>query len=390
VTTEYPTPGQNLARKRVWGNFSTGGSRGIRESHDYVRKGGAMARFMLVQAAANAWAVPPAECSAAAGVITHAPSGRKVLYGRVAAAAGQLTPPDPASVPLKDPKDWKIVGQRVARLDTFKKTTGAQDYGIDLTLPGMLHAAIKDCPVFGGKVRSFNEAAVMKRPGVRKVVPVGPSAVAVVATSWWAAKTALDALPIDWDLGPNAAVSQADVRAMVNGGLDLSVPATSVGNSNGDASAAIAAAPRRVEAIYHYPYQNHACMEPMNATARWTPERCEVWVGTQNGEAALAAAAEAAGLPPAQCEVYKQLLGGGFGRRGRSDFVTQAVQVARALPGTPVKLIWSREEDMQHCFFHPITSAKVSAGLDAQASPSWPQWRRRPCVTARTWWSTRA
>ncbi|MCA3238420.1 MAG: molybdopterin cofactor-binding domain-containing protein [Curvibacter sp.] len=368
VTTEYPTPGQNLARKRVWGNFSTGGSRGIRESHDYVRKGGAMARFMLVQAAANAWAVPPAECSAAAGVITHAPSGRKVLYGRVAAAAGQLTPPDPASVPLKDPKDWKIVGQRVARLDTFKKTTGAQDYGIDLTLPGMLHAAIKDCPVFGGKVRSFNEAAVMKRPGVRKVVPVGPSAVAVVATSWWAAKTALDALPIDWDLGPNAAVSQADVRAMVNGGLDLSVPATSVGNSNGDASAAIAAAPRRVEAIYHYPYQNHACMEPMNATARWTPERCEVWVGTQNGEAALAAAAEAAGLPPAQCEVYKQLLGGGFGRRGRSDFVTQAVQVARALPGTPVKLIWSREEDMQHCFFHPITSAKVSAGLDAQGN----------------------
>ncbi len=368
VTTEYPTPGQNLARKRIWGNFSTGGSRGIRESHDYVRKGGATARVMLVQAAANAWGVPAAECSVAAGVITHTPTGRKTVYGRVAAAAGHLTPPDPASIVLKDPSTWKIAGQRMARLDTFKKTTGAQDYGIDLTLPGMLNAAIKDCPVFGGKVKSFNAAPIMRRLGVKKVVKVGDSAVAVVATTWWAAKTALDALVIEWDYGPNAAVSQADIAELLKGGLDLSVPATSVGNSNGDAAAAITAAPRRIEAIYSYPHQNHATMEPMNATARWTAERCDVWVPTQNGEAALAAASEAAGLPQSQCEVYKLYLGGGFGRRGRSDFVTQAVLLAKTMPGTPIKLIWTREEDMQHGSYHPITRAKLSAGLDAQGN----------------------
>ncbi len=368
VTTEYPTPGQNLKRQRIWGNFSTGGSRGIRESHDYVRKGGAMARMMLVQAAAESWGVPVAECSVTRGVITHGPSGRKTLYGRVTAAASKLTPPDPASVVLKDPKDWKIAGQRMLRLDTFRKTTGQQDYGMDLTLPGMLSAAIKDCPVFGGTVKSFNATPVMRRLGVKKVVQVGPSAVAVVATTWWAAKTGLDALAIEWDLGPNAAVSQADVTAMVRGGLDLSTPATSVGNSNGNAVAAISAAPRRIEAIYSYPYQNHACMEPMNATARWTAQRCEVWVGTQNGEAALAATAEAAGLPATQCEVYKQLLGGGFGRRGRSDYVTQAVLIAKSMPGTPIKLIWSREEDMLHGSYHPTTAAKLSAGLDDQGN----------------------
>ncbi|MBX9960159.1 MAG: molybdopterin-dependent oxidoreductase [Burkholderiaceae bacterium] len=368
VTTEYPTPGQNLKRQRVWGNFATGGSRGIRESHDYVRKGGAMARMMLLQAAAEGWGVPVAECSVTRGVITHTPTGRKTLYGRVANAAGKLTPPDPASITLKDPKNWKVAGQRMLRLDTFRKTTGQQDYGMDLQLPGMLNAAIKDCPVFGGTVKSFNAAPIMRRLGVKKVVQVGPSAVAVVATTWWTAKTALDALQIEWDLGPNAAVSQADIHAMVRGGLDLSTPATSVGNSNGDAVAAITAAPRRIEAIYGYPYQNHACMEPMNATARWTSQRCEVWVGTQNGEAALAATAEAAGLPATQCEVYKQLLGGGFGRRGRSDYITQAVTIAKSMPGTPIKLIWSREEDMQHCFFHPITAAKLSAGLDEQGN----------------------
>lgn len=367
VTTEYPTPGQNLARKRIWGNMATGGSRGIRESHDYVRKGGAMARILLVQAAAEHWSVPANECVASNGVITHTPSGRKTLYGRVAGAAARLTPPDAATIQLKDPSTWKIAGKRLARLDTFKKTTGAQDYGIDLHLGGMLNAAIKDCPVFGGKVKSFNAAAVLRKPGVKKVVKVGDSAVAVVADTWWRAKSALDALPIEWDYGPNANVSQLDIRQMLKEGLD-SPTATTVGNSNGDAPAAIAKAARKVEAVYAYPYQNHATMEPMNATARWTPERCEVWVPTQNGDAALAATAEAAGLPPAQCEVYKQYLGGGFGRRGRSDFITQAVQIAKALPGTPVKLIWSREEDMQHCYYHPITSARLTAGLDEQGN----------------------
>jgi isoquinoline 1-oxidoreductase beta subunit len=370
VTTEYPTPGENLARKRVWGNMATGGSRGIRESHDYVRKGGAIARIMLVQAAAEGWGVPAAECQAEAGLITHTPTGRKTTYGRVAAAAARLTPPDAAGVVLKDAKDWKIAGKRLARLDTFKKTTGAQNYGIDLRLGGMLNAAIKDCPVFGGTVKSFKAAPVLRRRGVKKVLQVGPSAVAVVADTWWRAKSALDALTIEWDYGPNAAISQADIARSLQEGLDAAVPATSVGNSTGDAAAAIAGAARRIEAVYGYPYQNHATMEPMNATARWTPERCEVWVPTQNGEAALAAAAEAAGLPIEKCEVYKQYLGGGFGRRGRSDFVTQAVQIAKAMPGTPVKLIWSREEDMQHCFYHPVTQCKLTAGLDADGNIS--------------------
>jgi len=370
VTTEFPTPGENLARKRAWGNFATGGSRGIRESHDYVRKGGATARMLLVQAAAESWGVPAAECRAESGLITHAPTGRKTTFGRVAAAAGRLTPPDAASIVLKDPATWKIAGKRLARLDTFKKTTGAQHYGIDLRLGGMLNAAIKDCPVFGGKVKSFNAAPVLRRRGVKKVVQVGPSAVAVVADTWWRAKSALDALAIEWDYGPNAAIQQADIARSLQEGLDAAVPATSVGNSNGDAPAAIAGAARRIEAVYSYPYQNHATMEPMNATARWTSERCEVWVPTQNGEAALAAAAEAAGLPIEKCEVYKQYLGGGFGRRGRSDFVTQAVQLAKTMPGTPIKLIWSREEDMQHCFYHPVTSAKLTAGLDADGNIS--------------------
>ncbi len=179
VTTEYPTPGQSVARKRVWGDFSTGGSRGIRQSNEYVRKGGAAARVMLVQAAANAWGVPAAECSAANSVITHKPSGRTTTYGKVAEAAAKLTPP--ADVPLKDPKEWKIIGKSVKRLDTVQKVTGAQVYGFDLKMPGMLNAAIKECPVFGGKVKSFEAAKAQSMPGVKHVVQVGDSAVAVVA-----------------------------------------------------------------------------------------------------------------------------------------------------------------------------------------------------------------
>ncbi|MDB5763268.1 MAG: xanthine dehydrogenase family protein molybdopterin-binding subunit [Herminiimonas sp.] len=365
VTTEYPTPGQNLARKRVWGNFSTGGSRGIRESHDYVRKGGATARIMLVQAAADQWKVPAAECRAADSVITHVPSGRTTTYGKVAQAAAKLAPP--ASVALKDPKDWKLAGKRLARLDTVDKTTGAQIYGMDLKLPGMLNAAIKDCPVFGGKIKSFNAAAIDKRPGVKKVVQVGDSAVAVIADTWWRAKTALDALPIEWDNGPNAKVSSASIAQVLKAGLDAKDAV--VGNENGDARKAIASAARKVEAVYSYPFQNHATMETMNATAIWTPERCEVWTPTQNGEATLAATAEASGLPIAKCEVYKLHLGGGFGRRGATqDWVRQVVAIAKQMPGTPIKMIWSREEDMLHGRYHPITQCKLTAGLDAQGN----------------------
>jgi len=363
VTTEYPTPGQNLARKRPWGSFSTGGSRGIRESQDYVRKGGAAARMMLVQAAADQWQVPVAECRAANSVITHTPSGRTLTYGKVAVAAARLKAP--TGIVLKDPKDWKLAGKRLARLDTVDKTTGAQVYGMDLKMPGMLNAAIKDCPVFGGKVKSFDAAAIEKRPGIKKVLQVGDSAVAVVADTWWRAKSALDALPIEWDKGPNASLSSADIAATLKSGLDAQDAV--VGNANGDAKAALAAAVRKVEAVYSYPYQNHATMETMNATVKWTPARCEVWTPTQNGEAALAATSEASGLPPAQCDVYKVHLGGGFGRRGAThDWVRQAVLIAKEMPGTPVKLIWTREEDMLHGRYHPVTQCKLVAGLDAK------------------------
>ena len=361
VTTEYPSPGQNLARKRVWGSFSTGGSRGVRESHDYVRKGGAIARTMLVQAAADAWKVPASDCVAAASVITHKPTGRTVSYGKVADAAAKLTPP--AEVALKDPKDWKLAGKRLARLDTVDKTTGAQIYGMDIKLPGMLNAAIKDCPVFGGTVKSFDAAAAEKRPGVKKIFKLGDTAVVVVADTWWRAKSALDAVTIEWDKGPNAKLSSKDIAATLKAALDA--PEAVVGNANGDAKAAIASSKRKIEAVYSFPWLNHATMETMNATAIWTPERCEVWTPTQNGEAALAATAEAAGLPAAKCDVYKMHLGGGFGRRGAThDWVTQTVKIAREFPGTPIKLIWTREEDMLHGRYHPITQCKLTAGLD--------------------------
>ncbi|UQR65836.1 molybdopterin-dependent oxidoreductase [Bradyrhizobium sp. C-145] len=362
VTTEYPTPGQSVARKRVWGDFSTGGSRGIRSSQDYVRKGGATARVMLINAAADAWKVPASECTAANSVITHTPSGRTTTYGKVAEAAAKLTPP--ADVKLKDPKDWKLIGKGVNRLDTADKTTGAMTYGIDVKLPGMLNAAIKDCPVFGGKLKSFDESKISGMKGVKKVVKVGDTAVAVVADTWWHAKTALEALPIVWDEGDNAKVSSESIAKWLTEGLDDAQPAY-VGNKNGDAKAAIASAAKKIEAVYSYPYQNHATMEPLNATALYTADKCEVWCGTQNGEAAFAAVLEASGLPAEKCDVHKVMLGGGFGRRGQTDYVRQAVMIAKQMPGTPIKLLWSREEDMAHGRYHPITQCKMTGAFDA-------------------------
>jgi len=361
VTTEYPTPGQSVARKRAWGDFSTGGSRGIRASQGYVRKGGATARMMLIQAAANDWKVPASECTAANSVITHSPSGRTTTYGKVVEAAAKLEPP--ADVKLKDPKDWKLAGKALMRLDTADKTTGKMTYGIDVKLPGMLNAAIKDCPVTGGKLKSFDEAKIANMKGVKKVVRVGDTAVAVVADTWWHAKSALDALPIVWDEGENAKVTSASIAAWLKEGLD-SGPAY-VGNENGDAKAALGNAVKKIEASYNYPYQNHATMEPLNATALYTSDKCEVWCGTQNGEAAFAATLEASGLPADKCDVHKQILGGGFGRRGQTDYVKQAVTIAKQIPGTPVKLLWSREEDMTHGRYHPITQCKMVGGLDA-------------------------
>ena len=361
VTTEYPTPGQNISRGNVWQSFATGGSQGIRGSHLYVRKGGAVARHMLIEAAAEKWDVAMAECKAANSVITHEPSGRTTTYGNVATYAAGLFPPE--QIELKDPKDWKLIGQPVKRLDTDDKLNGKQIYGADLTLPGMLNASIKACPVFGGKLKSFDASKVSNMPGVRNVVAVNDDAVAVVADTWWQANTALDKLPITWDEGPNANVSSASIDKMLNEGL-TSKDKVFVGNQNGDVNKALKGATKVVEATYRYPYQNHATMEPMNATALWTKDKCEVWCPTQNGTAALEAAAKAADLPVEQCDVYKLHLGGGFGRRGFQDYVTRAVSLAKQLPGTPVKLLWTREEDMAQGRYHPITKCKMVGGLD--------------------------
>jgi isoquinoline 1-oxidoreductase beta subunit len=361
VTTEYPTPGENLARNKVWGDFSTTGSRAIRQSQEYLRQGGAAARAMLVAAAAEGWGVPAGECTAANSVITHQPTGRTTTYGKVADAAARQTPP--TEIALKDPKDWKIAGQPLPRLDTADKLTGKQKYGIDLVQPNMLNAAIRACPVFGGKLASFDAAAVEKMPGVRKVVQVDETAVAVVADTWWRAKTALDALPITWDNGPNTGVSSATIADMLAEGLEAED--AFVGTEVGDAKGAIARGGKVITATYAFPYQNHATMEPMNALALYTPERCDVWAPTQSAEGSLKEAAEAAGLPIEQCDVHKMHLGGGFGRRGApQDYVRQAVSIAKQMPGKPVKLIWSREEDMLHGFYHPTTQCKLTGVLD--------------------------
>jgi isoquinoline 1-oxidoreductase beta subunit len=363
VKAEQVTPGANLARKRVWGEMGTGGSRGIRTSQDYVRRGGAAARMMLLQAAANEWKVPVGELTVANGVITHAASNRSTSYGKVAAAAAKLEPPDPKTIKLRDPKDWKIAGKPMKRLDTADKLDGSKIYGIDVRLPGMLCAAVKDCPVFGGKVKSFDESKVAGRPGVRKVVKVKDSAVAVVADTWWRAKSALEALPIVWDEGSNASASSASIAERLQEGLDATV--TNGSRQNGDAPKAIAEAAKKVEAVYSTPFLSHATMEPMNATVRLTADKAECWVPSQNVEASLAALSEASGVPLNKCEVYRVDLGGGFGRRGGTqDFVHQAVAIAKEFPGTPIKLIWSREEDQAHDFFRPISQCKASAGLD--------------------------
>ena len=284
MTTEYPTPGQNLARNRVWGDFLTAGSLGIRGSQDYVRKAGATARQMLIEAAAKEWGVAPAEISAAKSVLNHKASGRSATFGAFAAAAAKIEPPK--DVKLKEPKDWKIIGQSLLRLDTAGKVNGKLVYGIDLKLPGMLNAAVRDCPVFGGKLVSFEAAKVASMPGVRHVVRVGATGVAVVADTWWQAKTALDALPVVWDEGPNKLASTAAFAEVLKEGL-TSDKDVFTGNKNGDALAAIAGATTKVEAVYSYPHQNHTTLEPMNATALWTSSKCEVWCPTQNGEAAL-------------------------------------------------------------------------------------------------------
>ncbi len=364
VSVEQITAGQNLARKRVWGEMSTGGSRGIRTSHDYVRRGGAAARLMLVQAAARQWDVPASQLTTANGMIMHGPTKRMTTYGAVAPVAAKLAPPDEKAIRLKDPRQWRIAGKPLKRLDTADKLNGSKVYSIDFKLPGMLLAAVKQCPVFTGTLASYDESKILGRPGVKRVVKVDDHTIAVVADTWWRAKHALEALPIVWNEGPAAQQSSAAIAARLKEGLEASDgPFASWGE--GDALKTIAGAAKKVEAVYSTPFLAHATMEPMNAMARWTKERVEVWLPTQNAEASLAAATEEAELPLEQAEVYKLDLGGGFGRRGGTqDFTRQAVAIAKQFPGVPVKVIWSREEDQAHDFYRPISMCKLSAGLD--------------------------
>ena len=366
ITIDYPTPGESLKRKGVWGSFSTGGSRGIRTSEDYVRKGGAAARIMLVQAAANQWGVPAVECLAVNSIITHQASGRSTSFGKVAAAAAKLPVPDAKGIELKDPKRWKVIGKPMDRLDSLAdKVTGKQVYAIDLKMPGMLNATIKDSPVFGGKLKSFDASKVAGMKGVKKVVQVGDSAVAVIADTFWQAKTAMDRLPIVWDEGPNANVQQADILKRLEEGLKAEQ--TFVGNANGDYKKAAADSSKTIEAQFFYPFLNHAPLEPMNATAVWTPDSCRAWVPTQDGEASLAAVIAASGLTADKCDVIKVNLGGGFGRRGAfQDYTTQVVNIAKQMPGTPIKLIWTREEDMTQGRYHPIMMCKMSGTFDSK------------------------
>jgi isoquinoline 1-oxidoreductase beta subunit len=371
IRTEYADVNEHVRRDRIWGSMSTGGSRGIRDSQEYLRKAGAAAREMLIAAAAQQWGVPAAECTVAKGVIKHASSNRSTTFGKVAADASKLQPPKEPK--LKDPKQWKLIGTSPARFDIPDKTTGKQIYAADVRLPGLVHASVAQCPVFGGKLKSYDEAKIKSMRGVKKVVR-GEDWVAVVADNWWRANQALKAMPIEWDVGENGNVSTESIKQFLRTGIDAKE--APVARKDGDAASAIAGAAKVVEAEYYAPYMNHATMEPQTATALVKEDKVEVWVGTQNGEASIAAASEVAGVPLAQVIVHKMHAGGGFGRRGpHQEYTKQAVLIAQTMPGTPVRLQWSREEDMQQGRYRPVMLVRLRAGLDAQGN--WIAWQVR-------------
>jgi isoquinoline 1-oxidoreductase beta subunit len=360
VRTEFVSTGEQLRRNRAWGSMATGGSRSIRDSQEYLRRAGATAREMLVAAAAQRWKVPGSECDAENGAIIHRPSRRRLRFGQLAQAASKLEPP--GEVKLKDPKDWNLIGKPAPRLDVPDKVTGKPLFGIDVQLPGMVYAAIAQCPVFRGRLRSVADERILGLRGLIKVVKL-EDAVAVVADNWWRANRMLKALPIEWDVGPNGGASTASIREFVRFGLeDTSVP---VARNDGDVEAGFAAAAKVIEAEYYAPFLNHAPLEPMNCTALVEGGRVEVWAPTQNAEATHATAAATAGVPLENVDVHLTHLGGGFGRRGFQDYTRQAVAIAKAVEGRPVKLLWSREEDMQHDYYRPMTLMRFKAGLDA-------------------------
>src|SRR3989440_2337535 len=365
VKIEYASANANVKRKRAWGDMASVGSRTIRNSQEYLRKAGATAREMLIAAAAQQWGVPASECSASNSFITHGAGGRRLSFGKVADAAAKLEPPK--DVKLKDPKDWKLIGKSVKRIDIPDTVLGRQRYGIDAQLPGMVYAAIAQCPVFGGKVKSVDAAKVQSRRGVLKVLPMGDY-VAVVADNWWRAKEALKELPIQWDFGANASVSSDSIKQFLRAGLDAESDVV-VAKQAGEVNEALKAG-KVLEAEYYTPYLAHVTMEPMGCTAVVKEGRVDVWTSTQNAEASHATAAATAGVPLESVFVHRTQLGGGFGRRGGAqDFVRQGVQIAKAMEGTPVKMLWTREEDMQHDFYRPVSLVRFKAALDADGKP---------------------
>ena len=365
VKVEIVEPAENLKRGRVWGDMFATGSRAVRGSQDYVRKAGATAREMLIVAAALQWNVPAQECQAENSVISHRPSGRRVTFGQVAAAAAKVDPPK--EVKLKDARDWKLAGKPMKRLEVSDKVQGKPIYGIDVRVPNMLYASLIQCPVFTGTLKAVDESKISGMKGIHRVVKL-PDAVAVVADSWWQAKKAAEALQITWDDAGNGAVSSQTIADFVRTGLTASD--AGVGRRQGDVAAGLAKAAKRVEAEYYAPFQSHATLEPQNCTAHVTADKAEIWVPTQDAERSMTAAAQALEISPRNVAVHAMMVGGGFGRRGGpQDFVVYAVQVAKEV-GQPVKVLWTREEDMQHDFYRPVTMAKMTAGLDASGKPT--------------------
>ncbi len=354
---------ENLRRKRAYGDMASVGSRTIRMSQEYMRKAGAAARIMLVEAAAQRWNVAPGECKAVLGQVIHSPSGKKLSYGQLAADAAKLTPPK--DIPLKDPKTWTIAGKPLPRIDITDIVTGKIRYGVDVQLPGMLHAAIAQSPVFGGKAKSVDSSKVDSRRGIVKVINLGEF-VAVVADNWWRAKEALRDVSIDWDNGKNGAVNSAGLMQYYRDGLTQTEQA--VARNDGNTLASLAST-KVIEADYYTPYLAHATMEPMVCTALLDGDKLDIWASTQNPESTLTAAASTADVAQEKVRVFAMQMGGGLGRKSPQDFTRQAVAIAMHLPGKPVKLMWSREEDMQHDLYRPASLVRVRAGVDDSGKP---------------------
>ena len=363
VRMEFASVNEHLARNKVYVTFATGGSRGTRGSQLLMRQAGAAAREMLKAAAAQRWGVPVAEVLAKQGSVTHPASKRRLTYGALAQDAARQ--PVPTDVVLKTPQQWSLIGKPIKRLDIPAKCDGSAVYGIDVRLPGMLYAALVQCPVFGGSPRAFDASAVANRRGVKKLV-AGPDFVAVVADNWWRAQQALKSLKVEWDYAGGEALNDAAIAQTLQTGVAQARPLRTEGEFAAVWDQADAAGHRTIEAEYFTPYANHFTLEPQNCTALVDGGQAQVWAPTQNAEATQAEAARTLNLPLQSVTVHRPYLGGGYGRRGATqDFVRQAVLIAKELPGTPVKLLWSREEDMQHGFYRPAALYRQRAVVDA-------------------------